>query len=66
MKSFRSPGTAGLPPVIMSADDLESLNETLRALRTPGISEELAKADADYSAGNTVSGEQIRQRYGLK
>ena len=52
--------------VIMSADDLESLNETLHALRTPGISEELAKADADYSAGNTVSGEQIRQRYGLK
>ncbi len=52
--------------VIMSADDLESLNETLHALRTPGIGEELAQADADYAAGNTVSGEQIRQRYGLK
>jgi antitoxin YefM len=52
--------------VIMSADDLESLNETLRALRTPGIADELAQADADYAAGNTVSGEQIRKRYGLK
>lgn len=52
--------------VIMSADDLESLNETLHALRTPGIAEELTQADADYAAGNTVSGEQIRQRYGLK
>ena len=52
--------------VIMSADDLESLNETLHALRSPGIAEELKQADADYAAGNTVSGEQIRQRYGLK
>ncbi len=52
--------------VIMSADDLESLNETLHALRTPGIAEELRQADADHAAGNTVSGEQIRERYGLK
>src|ERR1700730_110146 len=52
--------------VIMSADDLDSLNETLHALRTPGIAEELAQADADYAAGNTVSGEEIRKRYGLK
>jgi antitoxin YefM len=51
--------------VIMSADDLESLNETLHALRTPGVAEELEQADADYAAGNTVSAEQIRQRYGL-
>jgi antitoxin YefM len=52
--------------VIMSADDLDSLNETLHALRTTGIAEELAQADADYAAGNTVSGEEIRKRYGLK
>ncbi len=51
--------------VIMSADDLESLNETLHALRTPGVVEELAQADADYAAGRTVSGEDIRRRYGL-
>lgn len=26
---------------------------------------ELAAADADYAAGNTISGEQLRRRYGL-
>lgn len=51
--------------VIMSADDLESLNETLHALRTPGAVEELAQADADYAAGKTVSGDELRRRYGL-
>lgn len=52
--------------VIMSADDLESLNETLHALRTPGVADELAQADVDYAARNTVSGNDIRQRYGLQ
>jgi hypothetical protein len=48
----------------MSADDLDSLNETLHALRTPGIAEELAQADADYAAGKTLSGEEIRNATG--
>ncbi|MGV7570847.1 prevent-host-death family protein [Mycobacteroides abscessus subsp. massiliense] len=52
--------------VIMSADDLESLHETLHALRTPGVADELTQADADYAAGNTVSGNDIRQRFGLQ
>lgn len=52
--------------VIMSADDLESLYETLHALRTPGLADELARADADYAAGNTVDGDEVRRRYGLK
>ena len=51
--------------VIMSADDLESLNETLHALRTQGVVEELAQADADYAAGKTVTGDDLRRRYGL-
>jgi len=51
--------------VIMSADDLESLQETLHALRTPGVAEDLAQAEADFAAGNTVSAEEIRRRYGL-
>jgi prevent-host-death family protein len=51
--------------VLMSADDLDSLNETLHALRTPGLVEGLAQADADYAAGNTVGGEELRRRYGL-
>lgn len=51
--------------VLMSADDLESLNETLHALRTPGVVEELAQADADYVAGTTLTGDDLRRRYGL-
>lgn len=51
--------------VLMSADDLESLQETLRALQTPGLVDELAAADAEYAAGQTVSGEELRRRYGL-
>lgn len=51
--------------VLMSADDLESLNETLHALRTPGVVEELAQADRDFAEGNTVRGDELRRRYGL-
>ncbi len=51
--------------VIMSADDLDSLNETLHALRTPGVVAELAQADADYATGDTISGDELRRRYGL-
>jgi len=51
--------------VLMSADDLESLEETLHALRTPGLMDELAQADADHAAGAAVSGKELRRRYGL-
>ena len=51
--------------VLMSADDLDSLHETLHALRTPGVVEQLRQADVDYAAGNTVSGEELRRRFGL-
>lgn len=51
--------------VLMSADDLESLHETLHALQTPDLIDELAQADADFAAGETVSGEELRRRYGL-
>jgi hypothetical protein len=29
------------------------------------IADELAQADTDYAAGNTISGEDVRERYGL-
>lgn len=51
--------------VIMSAEDLDSLNETLHALRTPGVVDDLRQADTDYAAGNTIAGEDLRRRYGL-
>ncbi len=52
--------------VLMSADDLESLEETLRALSTPGAREELAAAAEAYSASETVSGDDLRRQYGLE
>lgn len=29
------------------------------------IAQELRQAEADYAAGNTVSGEELRERFGL-
>ena len=52
--------------VLMSADDLESLHETLRVLSTPGAREELAAARAAYEAGETTAGGDVRRRYGLE
>lgn len=49
----------------MSADERESLNETLAMLGIPGLLEGLRQSDADFAAGNTVSAEEIRERYGL-
>ncbi len=51
--------------VLMSADDLESLHETLHLLSTPGAVEELRQADVDAAAGDVVTGEDLRRRYGL-
>jgi len=45
----------GSPPV--TKVDCETTRE---------IADELAQADADYAAGNTISGEDVRQRYGLE
>jgi hypothetical protein len=30
------------------------------------IADELAEADADYAAGNTVTGKDVRKRYGAR
>lgn len=51
--------------VIMSADDVESMRETIRLLSTPGAVDELDQARETYVAGETVSGEDLRRRYGL-
>ena len=51
--------------VLMSADDLDSLHETLHALRTPGVVDELAKADRDFTEGTAMTGDELRSRYGL-
>ena len=51
--------------VLMAADDLEALRETLRILSTPGALDELDEARVAYQAGDTVNGDEIRRRYGL-
>jgi hypothetical protein len=43
----------------------ELLDRRQYALRTPGFGDELRRTDADYVAGNTVNGREIRERYGL-
>ena len=51
--------------VLISADDLESLRETLFWLQQPGLREDLAEGEREHEAGETSSGGQLRARYGL-
>lgn len=51
--------------VLMAADDLESLQETLYWLSQPGVAESVATAEREHAAGQTVSGEELRARFGL-
>lgn len=51
--------------VIVAADDLESLQETVYWLSQPGIHESIAEAAADIEAGNTASSDELRGRLGL-
>lgn len=51
--------------VLMSADDLESLHETLNWLSQPGIAESIAAAEREYANGETTSGADLRAEFGL-
>jgi prevent-host-death family protein len=51
--------------VLMAADDLESLHETLYWLSQPGIRDRLAEADGAVAAGDTISSDELRHRLGL-
>lgn len=51
--------------VLMAADDLESLHETLYWLSKPGIRESIAEAEHEYATGETVGGDELRAEYGL-
>ena len=52
--------------VLMSADDLESLQETIYWVSQPGIHEDLAEARRDVAEGRTLSGEELRAEFGLR
>ena len=51
--------------VLMSADDLESLQETIYWLSQPGIGEDITTARTDLETGRTTSGDQLRADFGL-
>lgn len=51
--------------VLMSADDLESLQETVYWLSQPGILADIEESRRDYAEGRTVSGASLRAHYGL-
>lgn len=51
--------------VLMSADDLESLHETIYWLSKGGIRESVAAAEREYATGETASAEDIRRDFGL-
>lgn len=46
--------------VLMAADDLESLHETIFWLSKPGIRESLVAAEREYADGTTLSGADLR------
>lgn len=51
--------------VLMAADDLESLRETVYWLSKPGIRDTIAEADAAIAAGDTTGSDELRRQLGL-
>ena len=51
--------------VIVAAEDLESLQETVYWLSRPGIRESVAEAEAAIAAGETVDSDALRRQLGL-
>lgn len=51
--------------VLMAADDLESLQETVQWLSQAGLAQSLATAERELVEGETVSGNDLRARFGL-
>ena len=49
--------------VIMSPDDLESLEETLAILSDPKALQEIREAEADIEAGGHADADALRARY---
>jgi prevent-host-death family protein len=51
--------------VIMAAEDLESLQETVYWLSRPGLRETVTEAEADIAAGRTIGSDELRRQLGL-
>ena len=51
--------------VLLSADEWESMQETLFWSAQPGIREDIVEADRAFGAGDTVGEEQVLARLGV-
>jgi antitoxin YefM len=49
--------------VIISPDELESLEETLELLSDPEAMHEIRGAEAAFESGNVVSADELRRKY---
>jgi len=49
--------------VLLSPDDLESLEETLDLLSTPGALEEIQKSQHEIDTGKSVSADELRAKF---
>jgi antitoxin YefM len=52
--------------VLMSVDDLESMEETIYWQSQPGVHEDIAAAREEAAAGQLYDDEAVRRRYGLR
>lgn len=56
----------GAPAAVMvSAEEWESIQETLFWQSQPGLLTDVARAREEYEAGQTMSGDEMRRRHGL-
>jgi antitoxin YefM len=51
--------------ILISADDLASIEETLEILGTPGAAEAIREGQADAAEGRFADNDEIKARYGL-
>jgi antitoxin YefM len=51
--------------VLMAAEDLESLHETLFWLSQPGVRDAVAEAEEEHATGATLDSAQLRAELGL-
>jgi prevent-host-death family protein len=51
--------------VLLTADDLAALEETAELSGDPAAQQEIAEAEAAYAAGDYISGDELRARFGL-
>jgi prevent-host-death family protein len=49
--------------VLLSPADLESIEETLDVLSTPGALEEIQKAQHELDTGESVTAAELREKY---